>query len=123
MLVAVTPVPDRDAARPSLKPTAPNLAVQYGNRCGTETSPPTDAIVPIRPRPRSRIPGSTASAVCTGPMVMVVTASRNCSTVTPSTEPTWMIPATVISTSTGPRSRSTSRTRASTWSASATSHT
>ena len=112
IVVAVIPVPERDAARPSEKPTAPNFAVAYGSRCGGETIPPIDVTVPIRPRPRPRIAVSIAHVSAIGPVSIVAIASSKCSSVTDSSGPAWMIPATVMRTSIGPTVASTSSTSA-----------
>ena len=122
-VVTLTPVPTSSARRPCEKPTAPNLAVEYGSRCGTLTKPPTEVTVAIRPRPRSRIRSATARAQFTGPQSMVSTASSKCSRVIASRGPTWMTPATVMRTSMGATVASTRCTRARTAASSVTSQT
>ena len=42
------PVPASSARRPSEKPTAATLALEYGSRWGTLTVPPIDAMFTIR---------------------------------------------------------------------------
>ncbi len=48
-VVTVTGPRPSSARSPSENPTAANLAVLYGSRCGTLSLPPIEAIVTIRP--------------------------------------------------------------------------
>ena len=77
--------------------------------------------MPMWPRPRSRIPGTTASAVLTGPQSITSTAEVKWDRSRDANGPTWMMPATQTSTSIGPSSRSVRSTSASTADASPTS--
>ncbi len=74
MVTATGPGPS-SARRPSENPTAANLAVQYGSRCGTLTLPPIEVMFTIRPCAWPRITGSAASVSRTGARAMVRTAA------------------------------------------------
>ncbi len=75
------------------------------------------------PRPRPRMESTTAKARLTGPHSMMFTACSKCSRSRDCSGPTWMTPATVTSTSMGPRVASMRETMLVTSPLSATSHT
>ena len=79
--------------------------------------------MPMWPRRRRRIAGSTARAVLIGPHNMTSIASAKSSRSNAVKAPTWMTPATHIRTSIGPISPSTVATTSSTCSARDTSST
>ena len=74
-VVTVTGPRPSSARSPSEKPTAANLAVLYGSRCGTAILPPIEVMVTIRPCPWACMTGSAARASRTGASAMMATAS------------------------------------------------
>ena len=92
-LVTVTGPRPSSARSPSEKPTAANLAVLYGRRCGTLGLPPIEATVTIRPCCWRRMTGRASKAKRAGASAIVSSAILNSSGGASCTGPTWMIPA------------------------------
>ena len=81
------PLPASSAVSPSENERAAALAHEYGNRCGTETSPPIEVTLAMTPLLRLRMPGSTASEPYTTPQKSMASASRKSLSVMSSSGP------------------------------------